>query len=332
MNLDDLQLELDSSKLNINLSLYRIIKNLIQTKISPNQNIILIEYLILLENTQHSFIEKKECLFQQIEDSKERSTTIVKINNFLDSTILCENDFQLLKIALNLNRFKKLILEKSKLISENFRVDSDIHIMDFAYDYNMLVLPYTVRVAGALLFKLLFKKLKETKTLFYQNIQADLEKIEELDANTISQIIYAESASQSIRSSSGNNYEDRFKTILTTQQIIHEGQSHDSKIAAVEYDFTLSLNNKKIGVSAKRTLRERYKQNHEEVNSLDVDAMLLVTLGIDLNEAKINYITQKEKYYIFVASDIYDKENHLNSNDKVYPLTALNNNLLSTLL
>ena len=31
----------------------------------------------------------------------------------------------------------------------------------------------------------------------------------------------------------------------------------------------------KIGVSAKRTLRERYKQNFEDIDQLDVDYMML---------------------------------------------------------
>lgn len=109
-------------------------------------------------------------------------------------------------------------------------------------------------------------------------------------------------------------------------------QSFDSNNRAVEYDFKLYVEKKVIGVSVKRTLRERYKQNHENVESLEVDAMILITLGIDLNEDKVNYITSKKGHFIFVASDIFEKSSFLKRENKVYPLNELSNNLLLTIL
>lgn len=54
-----------------------------------------------------------------------------------------------------------------------------------------------------------------------------------------------------------------------------------------------------VGVSAKRTLRERYKQNFENNNLLgDVDYMVLITLGIDLNKDKMDNILAKKVFLL----------------------------------
>ena len=54
-----------------------------------------------------------------------------------------------------------------------------------------------------------------------------------------------------------------------------------------------------LGVSAKRTLRQRYKQNFENNNLLgDVDYMVLITLGIDLNKDKMDNILAKKVFLL----------------------------------
>ena len=123
-----------------------------------------------------------------------------------------------------------------------------------------------------------------------------------------------------------------FKEVLKNNNIIYKNQSFDANLEAVEYDFTLMRNGKKIGVSAKRTLRERYKQNHEDIDKLEVDAMFLITLGIDLNEDKIRYITHKVGNYIFVAADLYEKTSFFQENEKVYPLNLLSNDLIDKII
>ncbi len=224
------------------------------------------------------------------------------------------------------------ILEKSKLYSDNFKACDNIHIMDFQYDQNMLNLPYAIRVSGALLIKLLFFEIQQNKNEFYSSLISDIKKIKEIEPETILQIIFAESASQSIRSLSGSNYEERFENVLIANNLTYEGQTFDENIKSVEYDFKITLDNgKKIGVSAKRTLRERYKQNHENIIDLEVDAMILVTLGIDLNKAKVDYILEKEKHYIFVASDLYEQIEYFYNNEKVFPLSELNKETLCNL-
>lgn len=332
MNIEEYPLDLDNSKLVINLRLYKLLKDVIQTKLTNNQTVNIIEQLKLLDETELPFYEKKELFLDLADDLSKSQKTVQKIQHFLSIVLIEDMDFDLLRTALLLYRFKDYILAKSKLLSQNFRVSPDYHIMDFAYDYNLLLLPYSVRVAGALLIKVLFEQIKDPNNVFYACIYSNLIELEALEPATILQIIYAESASQSIRSTAGKSYEKRFEDLLRINSIAYSPQSHDSKIRAVEYDFKLLVDNKSIGVSVKRTLRERYKQNHEEVDQLDVDAMLIVTLGIDLNETKVENITQKEKQYIFAAADIYHKTTFLSDNPKVYPLTSLNRSVLRQLI
>lgn len=94
--------------------------------------------------------------------------------------------------------------------------------------------------------------------------------------------------------------------LLTKDLILEESKSYarvkyKEKIDKIkdklglEYDFTFYIDDRKYGVSAKRTLKERYKQNFEDVDFLTVDAMFLITLGIDLNEDKLNNIPAQGK-------------------------------------
>lgn len=332
MNIEELPLDLDSSKLATNLRLYKILEDVILVKLTHNQMIGLIEQLKLLNTPELPFHDKKDICLDVARELSKHPKSIQKIQNFLSIVLVEDMDFDLLRTALLLYRFKDYILAKSKLLSENFRVSSSYHIMDFSYDYNLLLLPYSVRVAGALLIKVLFKQISDPNNALYASIYSNLIQLEQLEPATILQIIYAESASQSIRSTAGQSYEKRFESLLKSGKIAYDTQSHDSKIKAVEYDFKIFVRQKSIGVSVKRTLRERYKQNHEEVEQLDVDAMLIVTLGIDLNETKVENITQKEKQYIFVAADIYHKTKFLSDNKKVYPLTSLNRSVIRQLI
>lgn len=188
----------------------------------------------------------------------------------------------------------------------------------------MLSKPYTLRVAGTLLLKLYFEKKNILKHPILNYVLLELNNVKDIDVERILQIIFQESASQSIRSTSGDSYESRFKKLAIAQNFKYQGQTYDSKIKAVEYDAVLKIDNIQIGVSIKRTLRERYKQNHEDVDQLMVDMMLVVTLGIDLNENKINYITAKKGNYIIVASDIYETKEYMKNHPKVFPAKELN--------
>lgn len=330
---ENLKLHIDNSRLITNLELYKIIKDVIQLKLTSNQIVDFIESLKLIIKSEVDFESKIKNLKVSITKKySNKESKIHQLNELINNNLFEDKHLYILKIAFNLIRYKGFILEKSKLISDNFRTLDSIHLMDFSYDYNLLLLPYSVRVAGALLIKLLFEAVENSTDPIYESLKADINQIKDLDSDIVLQIIYAESASQSIRSTSGNSYENRFEEILKANGIAYKSQCFDSKINSVEYDFKLLIKNKTIGVSVKRTLRERYKQNHEDVNNLDVDAMFLITLGIDLNEDKIKYITSKNGQYIFVASDLYAQKKHFINCDKVFPISQLSNELIQSMV
>ncbi len=333
MSINDIELKLSNSHLTINLLLYRTVKEIIHSKISNTHILKLIEQTKLLIASNEDFEVKKEILLQYTTSLSKSESVQTRLADLVETSILEEIHFNVFKLSLNILRFKDYILEKSKLYSENFKACDDIHIMDFQYDQNMLNLPYAIRVSGALLVKLLFTDIAQGNNDFYRSLRDDIEKIKAIDPETILQIIFAESAMQSSKSSAGSSYEKRFENVLIANNIKHTGQCFDEYIPSVEYDFKIKLDNgKKIGVSAKRTLRERYKQNHENVSELEVDAMILVTLGIDLNKAKVDYILAKEKHSIFVASDLYEKIDYFYSNDRVFSLNQLDKKLLNKLI
>lgn len=330
MNIKDITLEVNNSRLSINLLLYRTVKEVIQSKISNNHILKLIEQLKLLINSREDFETKKIILLDFAQSLSSSKNVQNRLAELIENSIIEDIHFNVFKLSLNILRFKDYILEKSKLYSENFKVCDDIHIMDFQYDQNMLNLPYAIRVSGALLIKVLFTEIEKNENDFYSSLTSDIRKINEIDPETILQIIFAESASQAIRSLSGSGYEHRFETLLNANNLSYNGQCFDKNIKAVEYDFKITLENgKKIGVSAKRTLRERYKQNHENITDLEVNAMILVTLGIDLNKAKVDYILEKENHYIFVASDLYKKIDYFHNNRRVFALNDLNKETLN---
>jgi len=153
-----------------------------------------------------------------------------------------------------------------------------------------------------------------------------------LNSASIFNLIISESVNQSIKSTAGSNYESRVKEKLleskSKETIEFLNHSHDSKIHSVEYDFIIKYKKFNIGISAKRTLRERYKQNSENVSELDVDAMIVVTLGLDLTEKIMNNILQKKGQYILVSQEIYKTKDFLKTNNRVFSSKDFNFSML----
>ena len=136
-----------------------------------------------------------------------------------------------------------------------------------------------------------------------------------------------ESVNQGIISDAGNSYEDRaYKSIC---KIVHPDlvtkHLHDSFNKSIEYDFQFIFEGKKFGVSAKRTVRERYKQNLQSADLTDVDFILLITLGTDINESKLNNILSARSYYVVVAKEIYNSRQYFSkAGQRVIPSDQFN--------
>jgi hypothetical protein len=232
-------------------------------------------------------------------------------------------------ISVDLLLIKDLILQESKAYINN-QIKKDVNEisdrLSMQYDISNIEIPYGLRVACSLMSytvtdvnrdtAFILNNTSETISNLHNKI-VELRNEYKITANNVYSLIVGESVNQSIKSDAGSSYESRFHEMIVPFVDEVQGHCHDSKIPSVEYDFVLLKNGLKIGVSAKRTLRERYKQNFEDIDQLDVDYMMLVTLGTDLNEDKMNYILQRDKIYILVASENYEAKDYFKKEPRV---------------
>lgn len=236
-----------------------------------------------------------------------------------------------INVACELFLTKDLILQEAKqyaLREYKKRINKITDYLSIEYDMSRLYLPYGQRIISALLAYVLtdsnrdyefFLSNSTSSVKTFKNIFDSAIKKYSININNIFQIIMDESMIQSIKSDAGQSYESRvYNTLLPIVGDL-KGRSHDKNIHSVEYDNTFTYNNKRCGVSAKRTLRERYKQNFEDVSLLEVDYMFVITLGIDLTEDKLNNILQKDKHFVIVSKEQYLSKSFLKSNARVIP-------------
>jgi len=303
-----------------NLNFYTLIKLLIQSKLSGNQ-------LLLLQNLIQS-IDDRDVLLDSIQNFGKNKLDYVFAWLQRESV---SQFFDYLDLAVDLLLLKDLIIKESKVFVEDKFKKEISKVSDYLsieYDVSGLSIPYGQRVVGALLVFALTNIRESNKFLLdtSENRIKDLLHKSEMVASkyvlntcSIFQIIVDESINQSIKADAGIGYETRVVLALTPLVDKIFGHSHDSKISSVEYDNTFLYNNKLCGISAKRTLRERYKQNHKDVDLLDVDYMFVITLGTDLNITSMNNILNKNGNFIIVSKEQYELKSFLNENEKVIP-------------
>lgn len=310
-----------------NLLFYTILKNLIKCHMSESK-IIIFENLIN-ENKGLGYPKLIEFLENNVINSNVKAyedyTTLLNLCD--EKNYFMWIDLTILSIELLLS--KNLILEEAKIYAKNQYDDGLATHKDklsFGYDMVNLEYPYGQRVISALLVYTITNIERNTEFIL-ESSGKTVKKLNELirtatnkykiNANNIFMIIMDESINQSIISTAGSSYETRVNSVLLNISDTVNIHAHDKFINSVEYDYTFELDGKLYGVNAKRTLRERYKQNFEDVNQLSVDAMFLVTLGIDLNEEKLNNIMQRHGYYVVVAQEVYDSKQYLKKNRRV---------------
>lgn len=324
------EIEISDLTYNNNLHFYTILKLLLKCGFTDKQLITLQDLL-----NRHSEINDKRKIVQILLQS---DAVISEGTQKYDDYCLLINTIEqcdykmwirLLDLSIELMQVKGLILEESKVYVRNQFKDLIRNISDklsLEYDMSNLNMPYGQRVISSLLVyslsnvnrenDFLLKSSEKTVKTFNNKIRYVMEKYK-INCNNMFSLIMTESMNQSITSDAGQSYESRVKETLTPIVDSIDGHSHDSKIKSVEYDFTFTINKEKYGVSAKRTLRERYKQNFENVEDLDVDYMFIFTLGIDLNEDKLNNILQKNGIFVVVSDEIYESKSYLKSNIRV---------------
>lgn len=310
-----------------NLLFYTILKNTIKSKLSENKMLLLEQYI--KENRDLSAASLVEFLLKNVVKENTKAyddyATLINMCNDENHSAWCD----LMVLALELLLSKNLILEESKQYAKQQYMEELINNSDqlsFNYDMVNLEFPYGQRVISALLVymltnverdsEFLLEASKKTIKSLSKIIKEATEKYK-INANNIFMIIMDESINQSIISMAGSSYESRVESVLRKISSNVRSRSHDKLINSVEYDYTFEIDGKLYGVSAKRTLRERYKQNFEDVDQLSVDAMFLITLGIDLNEEKLANILQRHGYFVVVAQEIYDSQPYLKKSKRV---------------
>ncbi len=340
MKINDL--EITQTKLDVNYKLYLFLKEL--NGGNGLTEAMLSFFLELIssfkdadyENARRLFIDKINN-WPKLSDSKKEN--ILSLFYEIDE----ENDFVLLKFALKILAVKPLLLEEAKLAQTSKLVNTDgLHLLSLEFDRISKSKPYYTRVNGALVSLVFFEKIESGKDGFLLGVNADFTKslIEEakticsmgVEPNQIFMIMFMECINQSIVSDAGGSYEDRIEDVLVSMGIPRESikKIHDKDDNATEFDFFFELNGKTIGIGAKRTLRERYKQFIKTAQMSQIDIMIEVTLGLDLTQNKVEAIAN-HGVYLFVADEIYNSLEYLHKFDKVYPVSKFTMDVFKSL-
>jgi len=320
--------------LDINLKFYRYLKNLNSTnKLTDKQRAELVTIISKYKTSNYENI--MNLVFDFAEKLPNKTfMTFEELLTLIDGI----EDLEALKLACQLLDIKPLLLEEAKLIARSKETDlTKYHPLSIEYDRLSVNVPYTARVSASLIAMILFEKIEEGDSPFISEIANEYtEEIITSAKNLLERgvsleemflLIFTESVDQSIRSSSGTNYEDRITEILVGQGIPRENISkiHDENDSSTEFDHIFTYKGKTIGISAKRTLRERYKQFIKTSLMSDLDIMIEITLGLDLTKEKAKSIT-KHGVYLFVAEEVYNQRKDLQEIKNVFSASEFNIN------
>lgn len=315
-----------AQELIINLNFNFFLRSITKLKPSEKQVLLIIENINLFKDSPALLLENLEQIFKSPSKLDQIAEIGLRITDI--------EDVDLFDFSLRLYQIKDLLLEEAKM-SQVIDTDklSKLDPLSLEYDRISVLKPYRKRVSGALLALLFFEKLDSRKVNFMSQDSCDLFlnlsdkaiefKAKGLEPNQIFMLMFSESVNQSIISDSGSNYEDRIMSVLNKSGIRDITKTHDKNDKSTEYDFFFELGGRAYGIGAKRTLRERYKQSIKTSLTSKIDVTIMITLGLDLNEAKARTIMD-HKTYIFVSDEVYQSRDFLKKIDGVYSVKDLN--------
>lgn len=322
---------------NLNLKFYYLLKLLVKTKLNEKQSFNLLEQINLSRDYElGKFILMLENFSTTL--AKQKKEKFINLMDEIGSII----DIKLLNFCVKLFLIKDVLLAEAKL-REIVDIEKlgQLDPLSLAYDNISVKKPYSTRVNGALIVLLFFSKLEAGSLNFISENAEELIKSLSSEAislkklgiepNQIFMLMFTESVNQSIISDSGINYEERIHSVLNKIGIKEIKKVHDVKDKSTEFDFFFKLEGKTIGIGAKRTLRERYKQFIKTSLMYDLDLMIEITLGLDLSEEKVKNIIN-HGIQIFVADEIYNSRPYLKKLDEVHSVKDLNLDTLKQLL
>lgn len=335
------KIEIDNNKFDINLKFYFFLKHLVKSKLTDSQISKTLEICNnpSLSNWQDA-VNRLEYFISTFSGQRKQDDYSIVIEQIQN-----DEDLYLFIFSINLYAIKDLLLAEAKLkkIILGRRLASS-HPLSLEYDRLSLLNPYSTRVNGALLSLIFFEKLENGISDFMssevehhlKSLSDDAIKLRQkgVEPNQIFALIFNESVNQSITSESGSNYEERILTVLTDDLGIDKEsitKIHDDKDASTEYDFFFKReDNRTYGISAKKTLRERYKQFIKTAFTGDIDIMITITIGLDLTPNKAETI-RSHGVYIFVADEVYDNQQDLIGLNGIFPVRDLTKNTLLSL-
>jgi hypothetical protein len=333
------KLKIERNKLDVNLKLYFLLKNLVKSKLTGRQAIQFLDLINL--NPKANYTNIVDSLNEYV--AKIKSPAKQEAAAFTVDAIESRLDVDLLLFGLKLYLIKDLLLSEAKLTEVLDReAMKGLNPLSLAYDKKSVYSPYSTRVNGALLSLLFFSKLENSELNFMTeategflkelSCEAIALKKKGIEPNQIFMLMFSESINQSIISDSGVNYEDRILSVLESIGIPKKDitKVHDENDVSTEYDFFFNLDGKKFGIGSKRTLRERYKQFIKTNKTSHIDVMIEITLGLDLNEGKAKTILDHGTK-LFVSDEIYNSRKFLQDLKGVYSVSDLNLKTLKSL-
>jgi len=351
ISLNPSSFEISAEVFNYNYKLYFFLKKLnsgngVTDSISQEMQRIIIKYLINDSVLNDSLIPDKIKMIKSLLNSTYENIKSYTRKNTLNEVLRQIDNYDDLIIfyfSLQLIFVKDLFLIESKIVEFDKFIRNDIHPLSIKYDDLGIERPYKRRTKSALLCYLFFEKLHNKNNNFLLNDSQNyvLNLINSyhyinslgVSINQIFMLMFSESVNQAITSNSGSDYESRVLEVLISQGIEKDAiseQVHDDQHLSTEYDFIFSLNNKKYGISAKKTLRERYKQFLDTLNT-NIDVMIQVTLGFDLTESIANNIIN-HNVYLFVSEEIYSERLYCQTSDKIFSAKDLTKETLLSLV
>ena len=334
------KLEMSQSKFDINAKFYFFLKYSVKSKLTNNQSTEILEIYSL---NSKLFYEKQLLKITEYIKGKIKSSDKKYFMSKIIEEIHKKEDLELFIFSLKLYIIKDLLLEEAKLkkILDITKLQN-LHLLSLEYDNILTYNAYSTRINGALLSLMFFDKLdnKETNFIskdaddFIKNLSKTAIKLKDkgIEPNQIFMLIFSESISQSDKSNSGSNYEERILSVLTSIGVDEQKieKTHDKDDSSTEFDFFFELKDKTYGIGAKRTLRERYKQFIKTAQMSEIDVMIEITLGIDLTEEKVKAI-RNHNVFLFVADEVYSSNRYLQNIAGVYSSKDLTIEVLESL-
>ena len=331
------KLSVADDKFELNLKFYYWMKHLVKTNLTEKQANELLSSLLINQVLSVQLYALDG--YSQGIKGKSKSENFYK----LIANIASQIDMDIFIFSLKLYMIKDLLLAEAKMRNMiDTEAMSAMDPLSLAYDEKSLYSPYATRVNGALLSLLFFDKLENGETNFLsQDAEDYVDRLSKeaihlkslgIEPNQIFMLMFSESVNQSIISDSGSNYEERIFSVLTKIGIAASDikKIHDKDDKSTEFDLFFELDGRTYGIGAKRTLRERYKQFIKTALSSDIDVMIEITLGLDLNEEKAKTIIGHGTK-IFVADEIYKTREFLQRLDGVYSVKNLDLKTLQSL-